>query len=68
MTKKNLFQELQERNNPTGNKSTKKLDDDALNKLVDTIAPPVRPKKFQVDSDIPFLQQLADEQKKRGES
>jgi len=68
--KKDLFQELSERNSGSNGVHTPKtkLNDDSLNKLIDTIAPTVRPKKFQVNPDIPFLQQLADEQKKRGES
>ena len=58
MSKEDLFESLHKRNNPTGDKSTKKLDDEALNKLVDTIAPPVKPKKFQVNPEESFLDQL----------
>ena len=66
--KKDLFQELAEKNSGSNGVHTPKtkLNNDDLNKLVDTIAQPVRPKKFQVNPDIPFLQQLADEHKKDG--
>ena len=66
---KDLFQELQELNKET---SAIKLNNDSINKLVDVISQPMNPKqrptKFEVDNDIPFLQQLQNEQnKKEGE-
>ena len=63
--KKDLFESLQERNKETNTPSTK-LNENKLNDLVDTISPPLKPKKFQVNPDIPFLQQLAEEHKKDG--
>lgn len=66
--KKDLFQELYEKNSGSNGVHTPKtkLNENKLNALVDTISPPVRPKKFELNGDIPFLQQLADEQKKDG--
>ena len=66
--KKDLFQELSEKNSGSNGVHTPKtkLNDNDLNKLIDTISPTVRPKKFELDGDIPFLQQLAEEHKKDG--
>jgi len=61
MTKKDLFESLQETNKPTGATSTT-LNDDKLNTLVDTISQPVRPKKFEVNPEESIFEQLKNEQ------
>lgn len=66
--KKDLFESLQERNKATNTPGTK-LNENELNTLVDTISPPVKHRKWAVNKDIPFLEQLVEEHKKdRGES
>ena len=62
MSKKDLFESLQENNKPTGAKPTK-LNENKLNNLVDTISPTVKP---ELSSDESLFTSLERSQNKRG--
>ena len=63
--KKDFFQELIDRNSSNTSAPSTKLNNDDLNKLVDTIAPTVKPEPSPEESLFTSLERAQD---KRGES